>query len=289
MKALSVYILDDDPSSLAMITEIIGAGYPGANLFPYTDHRSLLAAEGLCDGDLFVIDIRLAGIDGRALPALMPAACRVKPFLFVSGYPIEDADFDALGGLVVFDFIGKPFALRHFLHRVGILMDVSPAPTYPIDDIFDLMIYAPFVAVVLDRDFVVKYCNRQAAGLLEMDAAGQVVGRNWLDFISKADAAALTQAHAALLKGDVGRYGEFSNSIITATGNIKKIKWFNTPFEGAGGQALTLSVGVASQIEHTVIDKIRRLWGERIQRDKAAIHAVRPLASTEAMACRLPQ
>jgi PAS domain-containing protein len=289
MKALSVYILDDDPSSLSLITEIIGAGYPGAALFPFTDHKSLLAADDLCTGDLFVIDIRLAGIDGRALPALMPADCRRKPFLFVSGFPIEDEDFDTLGGLVVFDFISKPFALRHFLHRVGILLDVCPAPTYPIDDIFDLMIYAPFVAVVLDRDFVVKYCNRQAAALLEMGAAGQVVGRNWLDYVAPADAAALGKAHAALLAGEVGRYGEFSNSIVTASGNIKKIKWFNTPFEGAAGQALTLSVGVASQIEHTVIDKIRRLWGERIQRDKEAIHALRPLVSTKTMACRLPQ
>lgn len=287
MSALNIYILDDDPASLAVIGEMLGVGYPGANLSPFTDHKGLLAAEGLCTGDLFIIDVCLTNQDGRELPAMMPAACRLKPFLFISGFPIEDEDFDALEGLVAFDFIGKPFALRHFLHRVGVLMDAAPAPTAPIDDVFDLMTYAPFVAVVLDEALRVRYCNQQAAVLLEEKSAAQVVGRNWLDFIPKGDVAPLKQIHNTLLEGDLRHFGEYTNPIITAAGNLKTIRWFNTPFEGAEGQTLTLSVGVPSQMEASVIDKIRRLWGERIQRDKAAIRAVKPLVPAKILSCEV--
>lgn len=288
MKGLSIYILDDDPASLSVLTEMIGVGYPGADVYPHTDHQALLNEPDLCAGDLFIVDIRLNNLDGRALPEMVPAACRLRPFLFVSGYPLDDIDFDRLEGLVVFDFIGKPFSLRHFLHRIGILMNSSPAPTYPIDDVFDLMVYAPFVAVVLNDQFIVKYCNRQTATLLEVDTAAQIVGRTWLDFVPPADTAALGQVHRALMAGDVRHFGEYTNPVITAGGNLKRVKWFNTPFEGAEGEALTLSIGVPSSTESTVLDKIRRLWGDRIQADKARIRAVKPLASTQTDTCELP-
>lgn len=286
MKALDIYILDDDAASVAVLTEMLGVGFPGANIFPFTDYGQFLAAEELCRGDLFIIDICLAGIDGRDLPALMPPACHLKPFLFVSGFPIEDKDFDALGGLVVFDFIGKPFALRQFLHRVGLLLDACPLPT-PFDDTFDLMVYAPFVAVVLDAELRVKYCNQQTAALLEEKSAAEVVGRPWLEFVPQGEGALVTEVYATVLKGDLRHFGEYVSPVKSASGKVKPVRWFNSPFEGSEGQALTLSVGVPSQMEVSVVRKIRRLWGERIQRDKEAIHAVKPLALTKIISCRL--
>lgn len=291
-RPLTVFVLDDDPASGDVITQMVGAGYPLAEVKAFTDHEEFLNTPDLCGADMFILDIRLTNFDGRDLPALMPIACLTKPFLFVSGYPITDAEFDRVEGLVHFDFIGKPFQLRHFVHRLGVMLVRRPAAIHRLqDDLFDLMAHTAFVAIVIDAEFQVRYCNRQTLTLLEVDKLRDIVGRSWLDFIPDDAADAILEAHGGLISGDLKNFGEFVNDIQTPAGIRKAVKWFNTPFEGVDGDQLALSIGILATADAAAEEQVRRRFREAIMRDRANIRAVKrfahkPLAN---FTCRLPQ
>jgi CheY-like chemotaxis protein len=285
---MMVFIIDDDAMSLAMLAEMIGAGFPGAEVATFTGAAGLLEHEQLEDADLFIIDIQLnAEMDGRELALSLPKTCRRRPFLFISGYPIEDDFFVGLDGLDIFDFIAKPFNLRLFHHRVGILLDIAPSAAHPMNDVYDLMMCAPYVAVVLDEHFAVRYCNQQAATLLGERNAAALVGRDWRNYVPDSVARALPKMRRRLVAGQADM-GEFPAPVISTDGRQKMMRWFNTTFSGGAGETLTLSIGVSDQIGVAAIDKIRRMWAERIKEDKATIQNVRPLKPATIDNCELP-
>lgn len=290
-KPLLVYVLDDDPASCHVIAEMVASGYPTATVVEFSVVDQFLGAENLCDADLFVIDIFLAGVDGRELPRRMPLACKGKPFLFVSGYPISDSDFEGLEELVHYDFIGKPFQLRHFIHRLGVMLNTRPAIVHRLQaDLFDLLVYAPFVALVTDDQFTVKYCNRQTADLLRLPSTADIVGRCWLDFIPKDVRRDLVGVHSGLLGGDLRHFGEYANEVRRADGSRQMVKWFNSPFEGRAGEHLALSIGVAGEAKPDAVSRVRQKFLERIMNDRATIRAARQfsIVGDNIQTCRLP-
>lgn len=290
-KQLLIYVVDDDPASGHVIAEMVASGYPTATVKEYTDHVKFLEDPDICEADLFVIDICLANFDGRALPARMPTRCKAKPFLFVSGFTISDAEFEGLENVIHFDFVRKPFQLRHFIHRLGVMLQMRPAIVHRLQaDLFDLLIYSPFVALVTDEFFRVQYCNRQTADLLGLSTTADIVGRSWLDFIPHDVRDTIVDVHSGLMDGKVQHFGEFTNEVMRADGQRQLVKWFNSPFEGEGGQQLALSIGVAGEAAPGAVSRIRQKFLERIMNDRANIRAARrfEFLPMEDFTCRLP-
>lgn len=288
---LVVMVLDDDPASAHVIAEMVQAGYPDAEVKSFNDHTHFLEAPDLCAADLFIIDIRLTNFDGRDLPGLMPKACLTKPFLFVSGFPIEDRQFDRVENLVHYDFVSKPFGLRRFVHRVGFMLKTRPSIFHRLqDDVFELVAYTPFVALVIDSEFKVRYCNRQTVALLEVDKTADIVGRSWLDFVPNEVALAVIEVHGALITGEVAKFEEYVNDVKTVNDTRKTVRWFNTPFDGMDGESLTLSIGVSVTAESDIENKLRDQFRRTIMEDKATIKAVQrlKLKPLNSLSCRMP-
>lgn len=287
---LIVYVLDDDDASADVIAQMVLTGYPEAEVKIFNDHQQFLESPELCAADLFIVDIRLTNFDGRDLPGLMPMACLTKPFLFVSGYTIQDDQFDRVENLIHYDFVEKPFTLRKFVHRIAFMIQTRPAIFHRLqDDVFSLITYTPYVAVVLDAELKVRYCNRQTLALLEVEKPADIVGHSWLNYIPNEAALAVMDVHGALLSGDTERFDEYVNEIQTIGGIRKTVRWWNTPFEGHDGESLTLSIGASVLTKRNMAEELRATFRQTILKDKANIRAVKrfKLKSLSDVSCGL--
>ena len=271
-----IYILDDDPDAGAVMADALRR-HTDAAVRAFKRLEEMLAAEGLVRVDLFVLDIQLEnGLSGFDVPACLPTRCRFAAFLFVSGYPVESKQFEHAAGLSYFDFIAKPFAAVHFVHRVNLLLAARLKMPGDMDDrILDLWAVTPFVAVVLDEGFNIRLCNRQMATLLEIGSARELVGRSWSDFLPDETVATGRDIHQTVLAGDLAEVGEITTTVKTVSGVLHRVKWFNCPFEGVDGEALTLSVGVPGEYKRRMAHRLRETWRESILKHRAAIQAIR--------------
>lgn len=266
-----IFILDDEPDVVRSIAKNIAARRAAVIRSFYTA-ADMLASNDLARVDLFIIDIKLGGeSSGFDIPGRLPYACRFAPFLFISGYAVEDKDFDKAAALPFFDFIAKPFSFVKFMHRLELLLAARSglaADTATAADLGDL---APFVAVVLDEKLTIRLCNDQFAGLVEVKNQADLIGRNWVDFLPADLAARLIRTKGRI---DLSKQGEFSIPVVSASGHVHRAIWFNTPFVGAGGRDLTLIVGVPSKHRVKMVGRLRQQWQSDILRHRAAIRAI---------------
>jgi PAS domain-containing protein len=273
-----IFVLDDEPDAARVMRDNLRARMD-ARVKAFVRLEDMLADGELPAVDLFVLDIQLGeGVSGFDVPARLPTRSRFAAFLFVSGYPVDRGQYERAVGLPFFDFISKPFPMVHFVHRVNLLLAARLRLPVDVDDpLLDLWALAPFVAVVLDAEMRIRLVNQQMAALLEIPAARDLVGRAWTDFLPPELVAAVRDVHGTILSGDLSRFGEHSSDLRSLSGAIHRVKWFNSPFEGVNGEALTLSVGVPGEYRARMSARLRRTWKESILKHRAAIRAIKRL------------
>lgn len=276
-----IFVLDDEPDAATMIRDTLRRNMDAA-VKAFVRFEDMAADDDLVRVDLFVLDIQLGdNLSGFDVPACLPTRCRFAAFLFVSGYPVDRAQYDRADHLAFFDFIGKPFPMVHFVHRVNLLLAARLKMPDDIDDrVLDLWSLAPFVAIVLDADFKIRLCNSQMSALLEVESPRDLVGQSWSEFLPEAAVQSVRGIHGTVLTGDLTRVGEVSNDVQSTTGTIHRVKWFNSPFEGVDGEALTLSIGVPGEYKIRMASRLRKTWKESILKHRAAIQAIRRLPLT---------
>lgn len=288
-KAL-IFVLDDEPGAARLFAENLARRMDATvKYFMHFDEMS--RAEDLQLVDLFVLDVNLGdGLSGFDIPACLPIICRFSAFLFISGYPVDQDQYDRAKHLAFYDFIAKPFPMVHLAHRVNLLLASRlKMPTDLDDRVLNLWSLAPFVAVVLDKDFAIRLCNKQLATLLEVEGPRDLAGRSWAEFLPDDMVGSVRRIHSMVLSGDLDVAGEVSNDMLSTSGKKHRVKWFNSPFEGVDGEALTLSIGVPTEYKARMANRLRRTWKESILKHRAAIQAIRrmPLSQTFPDACQL--
>jgi DNA-binding NarL/FixJ family response regulator len=273
-----IFILDDEPDVAQVMRDNLRARMD-AKVKAFVRLDDMLKDEDLPAVDLFILDIQLGdGVSGFDVPARLSSRLRFAAFLFVSGYPVDRGQYDKAVGLPFFDFISKPFPMVHFVHRVNLLLAARLRLPVDVDDpLLDLWALAPFVAVVLDQTFTIRLVNQQMADLLEVAAARDLVGRSWTEFLPPEIVATVRDVQRAVLTGDLSRFGEHSNDVRSRSGAIHRVKWFNSPFEGVDGEALTLSVGVPGAYKARMSARLRQTWKDSILKHRAAIQAIKRL------------
>jgi PAS domain S-box-containing protein len=277
-----VFVLDDEPDICLIIKQALALrSATTVEIF----HRlaDMLAAENLARVDLFVIDVNL-GPDGSGfdVPAKLPARSTFAAFLFISGFPLVPDDSAKCKAIAIYDFIAKPFDLFSFLRRAELLlMARNNIPGDPGDHL-DLWVREPFLAVVIDRQYTVRYCNEFAARYLLAGTSADLIGRRWPDFLPVPDAEKTEAGQKNILRGAAT---EFENDVRRADGSIRAVKWFNSPFIGRDNEPLTLSVGVPVNRRGRSVDDMRNRYRDILIRDRAAIRAIKPLSLATSDVC----
>jgi DNA-binding response OmpR family regulator len=286
-----IFILDDDTDAAEIFRDQL-ALIGGVEIRTFADFDSMAAAEEVEAVDLFVVDVKLGGpLSGFEVPGALPARCRFAAFLFISGFALDDDQYSKVAGLAFFDFIAKPFTTSIFIHRVKLLLAARlriPGQTNP--RVIEQWTRAPFVAAVCGDDYRIKLCNRQLAAALEVESPRDLVGRVWFDFFVRADdAETFKRIYAAVVAGQVVRYGEHITRLRGAGGGSIIINWCHSAFQGPAGDDLLLSVGMPSGYKIKMAAELRQAWRESIERHQAAIKAIkrRPLHIAEVPACTM--
>jgi hypothetical protein len=286
-----IFILDDDTDAAEIFRDQL-ALIGGVKIRTFADFDTMAAAEDVEAVDLFVVDVKLGGpLSGFEVPAALPMRCRFAAFLFISGFALDDDQYSKVAGLAFFDFIAKPFTTSLFVHRAKLLLAARlriPGQTSP--RLIDQWTRAPFVAAVCGDDYRIKLCNRQLAAALEVEKPRDLVGRLWFDYFARGDdVATFKRVYAAVMAGQVVRYGEHITRLHAAGDGSVAINWCHSAFQGPAGEDLLLSVGMPTGYKIKMAAELRQAWRESIERHQKAIEAIkrRPLQVPDVPTCTM--
>ena len=115
-----IFIISDNVSMLQEMTNTLEDLY--CDFYSFMSPENLLAHKLLKTIDLFIIDMDLKAIDGRALYNKARVLNTNSPVLFVSD-ELDDISFDIINCDCVYDFIPKSFpSKKFFVNRVKFLL-----------------------------------------------------------------------------------------------------------------------------------------------------------------------
>jgi FixJ family two-component response regulator len=123
-------ILDDDREVLSLLSDVLCHAMPDAQVITHLDHRSFLDDPCLMTADLYIIDIILNELDGRAIYQMLPPECRAVPTLYISGLGDQVAGGSTSFRMLIqkqpyIDFIQKPISIELLKNRVRLLLRAS--------------------------------------------------------------------------------------------------------------------------------------------------------------------
>lgn len=117
-----VFVVDDDPIMLGIISEIIEPGYPVETFDSAEACLTRLSAE---KPGMFLLDVGLPGMDGYAFCRKIKGESGLRhiPVTFISGFDTIEARLDGYdaGGE---DFIVKPFAAEEVLRKIRVAQQI---------------------------------------------------------------------------------------------------------------------------------------------------------------------
>lgn len=275
-----IIIIDDEPEVASTLKEMVETINPNIRAIVFNGPE-VLQDESIFDASLFVVDVRLGGIDGRDLAMEMPQICRSTPFLFISGYPFADDELLQFSNFLTVDFIAKPFSLKVLANRVKILLAVSGECRRILFD-YDMgetepehYAFLPFVAVVLDRQLKIHYGNGQLRKLIGIINGATLYASDWLDFIPDEKKEDVRKVHNYIYEHiDVveKEYLECSYPIKMASGRTRLMKWGNTIFQGGPDEEkLILSIATTEAEQSPLMRKNRKYWRNQIYLHRVAI------------------
>jgi hypothetical protein len=145
--------------------------------------------------------------------------------------------------------------------------------------IFNMLNFTNIYTLVLDKSMKIKFANNSLAKDLGFDTYKELLGRYWLEFISEKEKENVREIHSIISNNNNGwekEYKECRNNIISKTGEMYSIYWFNSYINSE--YRLTLSFGIKKeQVYYTTIDSVRNYYQEIINRDRVMINSIRNL------------
>lgn len=209
------------------------------------------------------------------------------PLLIVCDYDYQTSLPELLCKNGIYSLLSKDSSKREVLDKVDFSLRVRSKLLEIQDDlrkaesertrfeenIWELIDYAKFFLVVLDKDLNIRVCNDSLASILGLRDGKEAVGMNWLNFTPEESRESLKRVYSYLLSGDE-THKEFVEEIVTATNEVIFIKWFNRLANGS----LLLRVGVATSSENNsrkTIDDVRLYFKNVIEKDRTMIEVLK--------------
>lgn len=142
-------------------------------------------------------------------------------------------------------------------------------------DLWSLFNYATFYVVVLDSEFKIKLCNYALAIALGFTNEDEPVGMKWDNFIPENYRTVMDRVHEAVC-GGTGEYLEFTNDIVSKTGDVITVKWFNSTINNSEIGTFSVGVPLTRNIsKEESIDSVRAYWRDVLNKDQSAIQVLK--------------
>jgi len=294
---LDIVILDDDKDSLNMMCGIIKTELPDCNVYGFestSDPEYIELLERVYI-NLFIIDVVLDQQNGKRVGEELSERFQRSTFLFVSGYDYSFEDFQDLRCDCVYDFAQKPFETRIFINRIKILLKVaktqkkiytklacyeeelSNVSGALINSLWQLFNYSNFYVLALNEHMEIILANYYLARALGFNSEDNIVGENWLNFISESDKAIIKHIHTQIAHDrDLKTFREHVNDIISLNSKVIPVRWFNSNINQGLKGTFSVGVPVAEDVsKEESVDTVRAYWRDIIETDKTTIRAMK--------------
>lgn len=141
--------------------------------------------------------------------------------------------------------------------------------------LWDMLNYANMFVLLLGSKMEIKLINWSLATTLGFKKEEEPIGKNWLDFIKPEDKKLITNIHHDISRKQPEETPtEITSDVVTLSGDIKTIQWFNTFINHEYN--MTFSFGVIRNNPPQVTEEsIRSYYRNVIQKDKTMIKSLR--------------
>jgi len=313
-----VFLLDDEKDVMITLSKSIKHHTGGIELISFSDTKEFLKHPKLHKADLYIMDIRLAQEDGREVCAyLHEDKDMIIPCLFISAWHFDDKAFEMLESNCVFDFILKPFNNQVFLNRIKVLLRHSAMmkeirktdeqrqleleklvfeKTQQLNKqlslrkesdnllkkvesaIWETFNYSNLYTIILNGDMKIKLANWSMAKMLGFDSEDNLIGLDWMQFVSKHEKKVVRYALEKMYNRDLD-YREISFDVVSKTGEIISVKWFNSyindKFHGVFSIGIPLTKKITAD-DH--IDSVRAYYQDIVEKDRTTIQSIKQMA-----------
>jgi PAS domain S-box-containing protein len=283
MKKSIIFVLDDDKQILDMISNFLQQSSLNYEIYNFTNVDEFIDHPKIKYADLFILDVKL-GSNKKNGKDVCNDILRIRNYatcLFVSG---GDYDFDSFTDIdCTFDFIKKPFSVGIFNNRVKTLLRVSREYKrfeitklrigLSLVDIFD---YSDLYIILLDEYFSIRLCSFMLSKHLGYDSSEELIGRNWNDFLP----IEMNELKDLFSNKRKEIYKEFTNDIITKSGERISTKWFNTRIENSRIWTFSIGIPLTKRItKEDSIETMRSYWEDIIQKDRTTINIFKEITT----------
>lgn len=118
----TVYLVDDDPAVLRMLTALVAT--IEVDVRPFAAAKEFLAAYRPLPCECLVCDLRMPDIDGIALQQRLASMDFSPPIIFLTGYAEVSTAVEAMKR-GAFEFLEKPFGAQALLQKVQAALELS--------------------------------------------------------------------------------------------------------------------------------------------------------------------
>lgn len=144
------------------------------------------------------------------------------------------------------------------------------------DMLWNVFNYIDSMSLILDENMKIVLVNRYATKILGYKEADELVGKSWLDFISKDQKNIVARVHNKIMNNS--KEVEDHISEVISKHKTTSVKWFISRLDEKSKGTFSLGVPILKEInEQTNISGVRSYFKNMIQKDKENINSMRDL------------
>lgn len=145
-------------------------------------------------------------------------------------------------------------------------------------NIWNLLNYASFFVVILNKDFEILKANYLLATSLGFISEDELTGLNWSQFLTDYNKEIVQEIYNSLIEGDKNSFTEFTNDIVSNSGEIIPVKWFNSKINNGIRSTFNIGIPMTGVIKpEENIENVRAYWYDIIKQDRTVIESLKQL------------
>lgn len=145
-------------------------------------------------------------------------------------------------------------------------------------NIWNLLNYASFFVVILNKDFEILKANYLLATSLGFISEDELTGLNWSRFLTDYNKEIVQEIYNSLIEGDKNSFTEFTNDIVSNSGEIIPVKWFNSKINNGIRSTFNIGIPMTGVIKpEENIENVRAYWYDIIKQDRTVIESLKQL------------
>lgn len=142
--------------------------------------------------------------------------------------------------------------------------------------IFNMLNYANMFVLVLDEIMTIRYSNNSLAKTLGFETYKDILGKCWIDFLTKDEVKAVKAIHRVIADGENWeKYREFRNYIQPLRGEPIMVHWFNSHINTEYNWSFSFGLRKDQKPTMVTMDSIRDYYRDIVEYDRTMIEAMR--------------